>query len=490
MSTKDIVFNTVTFSLPVQPFRITAFVSIEERLPAVTEFVLRLLHTCGSVSFTSFRAYFGFSEAETLSVIESLDRQGYITMQGGELALSQQMLQKFESSPDDFPWLSKLKKRTDFVFFDLLAFSRLRRTEQGTTSANLIKLNPDSTTIASSVELARKAYRENFGQMERETSRFRGEERERTYGVHSIESIEARRPGFIPLTVSLSVTSSNLITVKLPEEFESHAKQELITEFRERVAHTLEESKPYVSSEISEYIELFELDFLRPYLLGNEVDFHKLASDIETGLAAPAGITPIFGATYSEHNLARIAERLAKAQGGRKGEAKHVGSVAWFPPDYALWGRGQDFRSSVDVLRKLIRKNGSGEDIFVFDRAQEKQEALVRNKYSATGLIELHLYRPFVTRASKLSNSLEMMLLPGGFAVIVIHAPISSEAGVLVPFGVITNNVKHLQLIHRLMNDSASGNNYAGKWSPSRDSEKVKASRFEDQCSFLHYSDI
>ena len=76
MSTDHIQFNRVTFALPVQPFKVTAFISTEERLPAVTEFVLRLLHTCGRVSLAAFRDYFGFSEAEALSVIESLDRQG------------------------------------------------------------------------------------------------------------------------------------------------------------------------------------------------------------------------------------------------------------------------------------------------------------------------------------------------------------------------------------------------------------------------------
>ena len=49
MSSERYEFNRVTFALPAQAFRVTAFISTEERLPAVTEFVLRLLHTCGQV---------------------------------------------------------------------------------------------------------------------------------------------------------------------------------------------------------------------------------------------------------------------------------------------------------------------------------------------------------------------------------------------------------------------------------------------------------
>ena len=58
MSIDHIAFNRITFALPVQPFKVTAFISTQERLPAVTEFVLRLLHTCGRVSLAAFRDYF------------------------------------------------------------------------------------------------------------------------------------------------------------------------------------------------------------------------------------------------------------------------------------------------------------------------------------------------------------------------------------------------------------------------------------------------
>ena len=171
MSIDHIPFNRVTFALPVQPFKVTAFISTQERLPAVTEFVLRLLHTCERVSLAAFRDYFGFSEAEALSVIESLSRQGYLVLSDDELSLGEEMRQRFEVSPDDCPWVTKLKKRTDIVPFDLLTFSMLGRAEFSFATGNWIKLNPPAEIVGNSLGRARGGYRENFARIERETAR-------------------------------------------------------------------------------------------------------------------------------------------------------------------------------------------------------------------------------------------------------------------------------------------------------------------------------
>jgi hypothetical protein len=176
MNNDHVPFNRITFALPVQPFKVTAFVSTQERLPAVTEFVLRLLHTCGRVSLGAFRDYFGFSEAEALTVIESLNRQGYVSLSEDELTLSEEMRQRFESSPDDYPWVTKLKRRTDVVPFDLLTFSMLGRAEFSFATANWVKLNPPTELVGKSLEMARSAYRESFDRIEREAARARTRE--------------------------------------------------------------------------------------------------------------------------------------------------------------------------------------------------------------------------------------------------------------------------------------------------------------------------
>jgi len=490
MSTDSIPFNRVTFALPVQPFKVTAFISMQERLPAVTEFVLRLLHTCGQVSLPALREYFGFSEAEALSVIESLDRQGYLKLSEDQLTLSDEMKQRFETSPDDCPWVSKLKRRTDVVQFDLLTFSMLGRAEFAFPTANWVKLNPPSEIVGNSLEKARGAYRDSFSRIEREKARSLGAERERSFGVHSIESVEARKPSFVPLTVSLEVDASNSVTAKLPDDFEAGASLELLAEFRERVAAAYEATPSTGETGLQEFLDLFELDFLRPYALGSELNAYKLATDVERGLAAPTGILPVFGGMYLRKNQDALLTQIHDARAVRKGRPVHLGSLAWLAPDYELWGRGEDFRQSVEAIRKAIRTTGKGDDLYVLDRAEERQEAAVRSKFAGTGLVELHLVRSQANRAGSWHPSLELMLYPGRFVVALLHTTLAAAPGARVPVGFISTQSKHLRTVHQLILETSNGNRYAGRWSPNREDRTSRAQTLFAGCSFLAYSDI
>jgi hypothetical protein len=42
-------FNRITFGLPIESYRVDAFITRDERLPVVTEYVLRLLKVCNSL---------------------------------------------------------------------------------------------------------------------------------------------------------------------------------------------------------------------------------------------------------------------------------------------------------------------------------------------------------------------------------------------------------------------------------------------------------
>lgn len=490
MSGPSFEFNRVTFALPTQSFKVTAFISTEERLPAVTEFVLRLLHTCGSVSFSGFRTYFGFSEPEALSVIESLDRQGYVRLTDDALSLTEQMLTRFEASPDDYPWVAKLKKRNDIVPFDLLAFTALGRADFAFASDNWIKLNPAEDIVGNSISRARKAYRESFGEIERESARGRGEVRERSYGVHSIESIEARRTGFVPVTMSLAFDEAGHLSISLPREFERGAKPELMQVFLEQIADEFEKHDSATDgSEVEEFIELFKLDFLRQYLTGRYFDFTRYAKDVRDGLPAPSGLQPLFGALYLKRNAAVIESTLRQARTGAKGAQRQLSSVAWMAPDYNFWGRGEDFKRTVELLMKSL-KGGGQDDLNVFDFGADGQEQSMRARYSNTGVTDLHLLRPCGLTSTPWAGRLELILYPCNFAVAMLHLPLEGLPGISAPVGVLTRATHHLRLVHRMMLDRASGNNYVSKLSPNRQASRDKPSRgFAESCGFLHYSD-
>ena len=144
----------------------------------------------------------------------------------------------------------------------------------------------------------------------------------------------------------------------------------------------------------------------------------------------------------------------------------------------------------VDVVRKAVRIGPKGDDLFVFDRAQERQEAAVRGRYAGTGLVELHLVRPDASANMAWRSSVELMLYPGRFAVAVLHMPLEAAPGVRVGIGFVSTQAKHLRTVHQMILDASNGNRYAGRWSPNRDGAASRSMTLFDQCQFLAYSDI
>src|SRR5690348_9067702 len=100
--TNNFEFNRVTFGLPVESFRIDAYISLEERLPVVTEYILRLIRICNAVSLAALRDYFGFSDSEMLTVTGSLIRQGLLIVEDDQAKLSRFACEKFDAVSDEY----------------------------------------------------------------------------------------------------------------------------------------------------------------------------------------------------------------------------------------------------------------------------------------------------------------------------------------------------------------------------------------------------
>ena len=182
-------FNRVTFGLPVETFRVQAHIALEERLPVVTEFVLRLLRICDRVSLSAFRDYFGFSDSEALAVVESLSRQGLLDVHDDELQLSRFSIERFDEAGGEFPRFSKVELKSDTVTFDLISFTPLRPVRGDVPSDNVVKLDAAEDVLGQSVERARDAYRQRYP----EIASLREDLREKSFGVYSVEEIESKR---------------------------------------------------------------------------------------------------------------------------------------------------------------------------------------------------------------------------------------------------------------------------------------------------------
>lgn len=156
-----IPLNLITFALPARQFVIHSSVTVNESLPKVTEFALRLIRLCEDIEAEQLAQYFGFTIKETRLLLESLVDQSLVEFDGSSIRLTPYAESKFYTD-DDLPRFSVVKPRTDSVDFDLVTFHPLNNVRSRKTPAYACELPIDQKQVGDSTRLAEQAYQTHF----------------------------------------------------------------------------------------------------------------------------------------------------------------------------------------------------------------------------------------------------------------------------------------------------------------------------------------
>lgn len=481
----QIEFNRVTFGLPVETFRVDAYIALEERLPVVTEFVLRLLRICGSINLTAFRNYFGFSNSEALAVIDSLVRQGLIEVVEEDVCLSRFAIERFEASGGDHPRFSKVELRRDTVTFDLISFTPIRSQSGETQTDNQLKLEATDDAIGESAERARMAYRQRFP----EVAALRGDLRDRSFGVYSVEEVESKRRSYIPVPISFALDSNGQVQRQIDQVFERAAPSELVQFVNQQVTAAIPKTLALGVAELEEFIDAFDLPLLRQYVQGRKFDLIRYLTEVHLtkSVRYPVGVEAVCGNLYLPENRERIVTRLRdRRQGGRRYGAL-LTSLAWLTPDDLLWGRGDAFSRTVSEFQTQLRIGAGADNLHILAYAEQGQEQSVLNRLRVQGLNDLHFSRPLQPDGMLMGGRLELMLYPTGFMAALIHLPSPGNPGLWLPIGIMSANPKHLDLGQKLLRKAMGGRRYGRKARFSQKEMTQPPTCFEDGLPFLNY---
>ena len=481
-------FNRVTFGLPVETFRIEAYIALEERLPVVTEFVLRLLKVCTRIPLGALRDYFGFTDGEALAVVESLSRQGLVEVLNDEAQLSPFALERFAETGGQYPRFSKVELKKDTVTFDLITFTPLRSIGPEQPSDNIVKLDAAEESLGQSVERARSAYRKNYA----EVASMREDLREKSFGVYSVENVESKRRNYVPVPVTFALDNEGQVERRIADEFERIAPSELVQFVNEQVTAAIPKTLSIAVHGLEEFVETFDLNVMAQYLTGKKFDLHRYLADIHLTQTVkyPKGVTPIFGNLYLPGNRERILKRIRDRREGVRQHGKLLTSLAWLVPDNPLWGRGDAFSQTVSAFSNSLQSDKSADDLFVFANAEQGEEVTVLNNYRVPRLKELHFSRPLAPDGRLMSGRLELLLYPTGFMAALSHVSLAGAGGLWVPVGFISTLPKHLDLAHKLLRKAMSGSRYGKRARFSQKDSRPMPTAFEEACPFLQYSPL
>lgn len=480
-------FNTVTFGLPTETFRVKAYVALEERLPIVTEFVLRLLRICRHMPLSGLRSYFGFSDAEALAVVESLSRQGLIELFDDQVQLSQFATERFDQSGGDHPGFTKVKMRQDTVTFDLISFAPLRL-RASRKLGNGRELEADEAVLSESVERARSAYRARFA----EVASMREELRERSYGVYAVEDVESKGRGYLPLAVSFALDDDGQVHRRLEEGFERIAPPELANFVQERVTASIPKTLSVGLAGIEEFIDVFDVNVMHQFVIGKKFDLIGYLRSVhsERAVTYPRGMDAMLGSIYLEANLERVVSRLRIRREGRTRQGRLLTSAAWLTPDYELWGRGAAYARAVETLSAELSTEKSADALHIFAYAERGDESRRSAQLWAPRLRELHFARASGVDGMLMSGRLEILLYPTAFVVALVHVAIPGNAGLWAPIGFLSTLPKHLETAHKLLRSTLTAGGYGGKARLGRSEGGDSQITFEQACPFLHFEAV
>ncbi len=481
-------FNRVTFGLPVETFRISAYISLDERLPVVTEFVLRLLRICGHSTLADMRDYFGFTDSEALSLIESLTRQGLVAVEDEAVRLTPFANERFDEAGGEHPRFSKVELKQDTVTFDLRSFTPLRSSRGSLPSDNIIKLDAEDEVLGSSVERAKNAYRQRYS----EIASMRDDLREKSHGVYAIENIESKKRSYVPIPVTFSLDADGQVVRGIDKTIELVAPRELLQFLNEQITGSIPRTLSLHNSGFEDFIDTFNIQVMRRYLVGRKFDASGYLNDIhfQKSVKFPKGTVPIIGNLYLPENREKILTRLSDRRTGRRRHGKLLTSPAWLVPNYDLWGRGDSFSAMVSAVNGSLQAQSSTDELHVFSQADQGTEALVTNRFRVNGLKELHFFRSKLGDNLMMNGRLELMLYPTAFVVILFHISLPSATGLWIPIGFISTLPKHLDIAQRLLRRIMGTGRYVGQARFNAANTARDTRSFEEACSFLNYENL
>lgn len=442
-----IFVNRIDFAVPSKSFNIYCYVTEEERLPVVTEFVLRLIRTTESVTSQQLQNFFGFTPDENIAVINSLISQKLIVWGEDDesLVLTEYATSKFEESSDLVPRFTKVEPWSVKVDFDLVSFSFV----SGAKSAdpgNAVVLPVRDEFLARSNDLAAKTFSFKFFEYVDKNKKAKNSK----IDLYKIFSVKTAWSYFHTFSVDIFVDPRD--TAEISREISGPNKSDLADHVDIILATTdaLEAEKNGSNyGHFVEFVSAVEDTVLAKYFSADSFLFEKYLMEVVLYKHAGyhPGTVPVFGPLYNEGNISSVTKKLdlaiRKLYKKNNGILPHL-AATWVAPSITTWGRNSSVFSAMEKVDRVISRYNSGEGSkvkFIFHACDSQREYEIGNRFKK------HVRCAYSHSRSLFGGSLEILLVPGVMASIVFHYVPADRPYLSFPIGWTTTDAQRVKEI-------------------------------------------
>ena len=480
----QIPLNLITFALPARQFVIHSSVTVNESLPKVIEFALRLIRLCEDIEAEQLAQYFGFTSKETRLLLESLVDQSLVEFDGSSIRLTPYAESKFYTD-DDLPRFSVVKPRTDSVDFDLVTFHPLNNFRSRKTPAYACELPIDQTQIGDSTHLAEQAYQTHFQRILKAKERTNDK-----IDIYKISKVKSDKLFGVPLEVGFFLNEE--LEVERQIAYDDEAPQEYRLGVEAAVSDALRLTLTSQQKSLEDFVERFDDKLVGQFLSKRGFDFQAYvrAVHVRKEIGYPEHTQPLIGNIYMPSNSASIISAVKGSLPVQEGQVTSnlLTSVAWMAPDYRFWGRSKLFDDFYFALQKALPQSKR-------KRAHFTEE--VKILYPGTRQTVRRLQSIFWGKQEKslyfhegdLANGrIEILLVPSCFACVLFHYAPAGNTASLIPFGFMTTDQKLIKEAQVAIGEATdNGRHYIGKANYENDHGGSPPLPYKDAFGFLNY---
>ena len=431
-----IPFAEVTFTLPAQRFAVTCAISVEETLPIVSEFSIRLVYSCGSVTPSQLQSFFGFSDREATIVIRSLLDERLVRWEDESITLTPYALGKFLESYDGVPRCVRIKEWSGDAVFELISYSPIDKKKLSpTTSALPIALQAgDADREARTSYWAERSFQQHFQAIVAKRGKMQ---------IYKISEMEPKDRLSVPLTCTfmISLDAQNEITRSLPDQ-DLEQRPDITKAISDSLAGTAKTGNDGVVSAF----KMFDVWNAGQFSVAGGFRLERFLDLVHVVKTNPfvEGVVPITGSLLLAENRRFLKERLAlMVELGGAAPAEHHASsrIYWLTPDVPLWGRSVSARSFSSDLRRFMNSSVAADQLQTSAEEQDLNSPLVRAFIQPGRLPDSRTRRAFsdgipgsaALKIRVLDGKTEVLWMPGRFVCMLYHY--QTDHAIPVPVG-------------------------------------------------------
>lgn len=435
---RGLEIDNVSFVVRAQKFRVAAMVMKRTPIAVATEYATRLVHLVQGGRLEDMAGFFNFDPAETKILLEDVLGTDLVREQNGQLALSQRGREALSPQTDTLN-LFDVEEFVSTITLDLASFAPVEESKLNPREARVIEeiALPDREKAASAIAAARDAFELHFHELRIASGRRWLDDDTRLHSIDDVQPV-APLPAVFHIPVRWRSGDAPAVEADFAElagKGRAGSRNALISCFSDRI-----KSFTGPSDHQDAYDVIAELDdgLFRRNGVRNAQDQAAWAALCENQhdqeLRGADG--PGLRLTGSTATSAVRSALLDWTQGVRGSPAATKTPVFWLPPRIPTWGRAIPF---LNLASSLSTAHASDDGTVLFARcgSANDEEKLWRRLYGGANKLAPVYDRCLAVPATDLPDALEIVIKPGSWVMVLIHAP-DSASGYPFPIGYIT----------------------------------------------------